>query len=278
MKLIAVVCAAAWAIASIPESQAGPRKRAKDKQEQTVRKTPYEKLFDGKKHTTAVGELVTLHKIDSKVFLEIPLESMDRDMLLGTTPASTMYVRGCVAGLRAAGPAAYCVQPGGQHRGPGAPERRLAAGGRVGACRSGRRRGRLRQCHGPVPDQGLQRRWDGRGGRHYGYFLHRHSGTLPDRRRVRSVRCYGHHEDEPDPRDRRPGHKRRALRSHLGAVYHKRMAIHLSGGRHAARGCGRSVLARSHAGEDHAAPAGRRPHRSVHGRKEGALRGGRTRR
>ena len=100
MKLIAVVCAAAWAIASIPESQAGPRKRAKDKQEQTVRKTPYEKLFDGKKHTTAVGELVTLHKIDSKVYLEIPLESMDRDMLLGTTPASTMYVRGCVAGLR----------------------------------------------------------------------------------------------------------------------------------------------------------------------------------
>ena len=100
MKLIAVVCAAAWAIASIPESQAGPRKRAKDKQGQTVRKTPYEKLFDGKKHTTAVGELVTLHKIDSKVFLEIPLESMDRDMLLGTTPASTMYVRGCVAGLR----------------------------------------------------------------------------------------------------------------------------------------------------------------------------------
>ena len=95
-----MVCAAAWAIASIPESQAGPRKRAKDKQEQTVRKTSYEKLFDGKKHTTAVGELVTLHKIDSKVYLEIPLESMDRDMLLGTTPASTMYVRGCVAGLR----------------------------------------------------------------------------------------------------------------------------------------------------------------------------------
>lgn len=100
MKLIAVVCAVAWAIAPIPESQAGPRKRAKDKKEQAVRKTPYEKLFDGKKHTTAVGELVTLHKIDSKVFLEIPLASMDRDMLLGTTPASTMYVRGCVAGLR----------------------------------------------------------------------------------------------------------------------------------------------------------------------------------
>ena len=98
MKLIAVVCAAAWAVASTPESYAGPRKRAKEGKEQTVRKTPYEKLFDGRKHTTAVGELVTLHKIDGKVFFEIPLASMGRDMLLGTTPASTMYVRGCVAG------------------------------------------------------------------------------------------------------------------------------------------------------------------------------------
>ena len=89
MKLIAVVCAAAWAVASTPESYAGPRKRAKEGKEQTVRKTPYEKLFDGRKHTTAVGELVTLHKIDGKVFFEIPLASMGRDMLLGTTPAST---------------------------------------------------------------------------------------------------------------------------------------------------------------------------------------------
>ena len=30
MKLIAVVCAAAWAVASTPESYAGPRKRAKE--------------------------------------------------------------------------------------------------------------------------------------------------------------------------------------------------------------------------------------------------------
>lgn len=104
MKLIAVVCAAAWAVASTPESYAGPRKRAKEGKEQTVRKTPYEKLFDGRKHTTAVGELVTLHKIDGKVFFEIPLASMGRDMLLGTTPASTMYVRGCVAGLRQQAP------------------------------------------------------------------------------------------------------------------------------------------------------------------------------
>ena len=104
MKLIAVVCAAAWAVASTPESYAGPRKRAKEGKEQTVRKTPYEKLFDGRKHTTAVGELVTLHKIDGKVFFEIPLTSMGRDMLLGTTPASTMYVRGCVAGLRQQAP------------------------------------------------------------------------------------------------------------------------------------------------------------------------------
>jgi len=104
MKLIAVVCAAAWAVASTPESYAGPRKRAKEGKEQTVRKTPYEKLFDGRKHTTAVGELVTLHKIDGKVFFEIPLASMGRDMLLGTTPASTMYVRGCVVGLRQQAP------------------------------------------------------------------------------------------------------------------------------------------------------------------------------
>ena len=176
----------------------------------------------------------------------------------------------------AAGADARRVQSGGQHRGSGAAERRLAAEGRFGARRDGRRRGRLRQHRGAIPDQGLQRRPDGRGDRRHGALLHGHSGTLPDRRRIRSVRYFGRDEDRPDPRDRCPELERRTLRLHFDAVQRERMAVHLSGGCQSARGCGCRLLARSHARGKHAAPAGRRPHRPVHDRKEGALRGGRA--
>lgn len=50
-------------------------------------KTAYEKLFDGKKHKTAAG-LVTLHKIEGEVYLEVPDSLLGRNLLLGMTVMS----------------------------------------------------------------------------------------------------------------------------------------------------------------------------------------------
>lgn len=191
-------------------------------------------------------------------------------------PASTMYVRGCVAGLRQQAPMHVAFNLEDSTVVLVRRNDALAAEGRFGARRDGRRRGRLRQHRGAIPDQGLQRRPDGRGDRRHGALLHGHSGTLPDRRRIRSVRYFGRDEDRPDPRDRCPELERRTLCLHFDAVQRERMAVHLSCGRQSARGCGCRLLARSHARGKHAAPAGRRPHRPVHDRKEGALRGGRA--
>ena len=46
--------------------------------------TPYQKFFKGKKCETKKG-LFTLHKMDGKIYFELPLTLMERDMLLGST-------------------------------------------------------------------------------------------------------------------------------------------------------------------------------------------------
>ena len=60
---------------------AGTRKKKKVEEKKV---TPYEKLFQGKKVETVKG-MVTLHKMDGKVYFEFPLNLMGRDMLLGST-------------------------------------------------------------------------------------------------------------------------------------------------------------------------------------------------
>ena len=60
---------------------AGTRKKKKVEEKKV---TPYEKLFQGKKVETVKG-MVTLHKMDGKVYFEFPLSLMGRDMLLGST-------------------------------------------------------------------------------------------------------------------------------------------------------------------------------------------------
>lgn len=65
-----------------------PWKKKKVKSEQVKKKTPYEKLFSGKKYETAKG-LITLHKIEGRVYFELPLKLLDKDMLLGSTISET---------------------------------------------------------------------------------------------------------------------------------------------------------------------------------------------
>ena len=60
------------------------------------KESKYDKLFEGKKVTTAKGFIV-LHKLDNKIYFELPLKVLNRDILLGSTIAETTDNQfGCV--------------------------------------------------------------------------------------------------------------------------------------------------------------------------------------
>ena len=63
-------------------------------------KTPYQKIFDGKHVVSAVSDFLIVHKVEGKIYFEMPLEVMGMEMFITATPATTQYVRGCVVGLR----------------------------------------------------------------------------------------------------------------------------------------------------------------------------------
>ena len=54
----------------------------------TVKETPYQKLFKGKACETVKG-LFTIHKTDNKIYFEIPLVLLERELLLGSTISET---------------------------------------------------------------------------------------------------------------------------------------------------------------------------------------------
>lgn len=62
--------------------------RKKKKTEKAEKETPYQKLFKNKAHETVKG-LFTIHKMDGKVYFEIPLGVLGKDMLLGSTITET---------------------------------------------------------------------------------------------------------------------------------------------------------------------------------------------
>ena len=61
------------------------KKKGKKKEKVEVKKeTPYEKFFKGKKCETVKG-LIILHKMDNKIYFELPLSLLGKDMLIGST-------------------------------------------------------------------------------------------------------------------------------------------------------------------------------------------------
>ncbi len=64
--------------------------KIKGKTEQTTSKgkeTEYEKLFK-KKHTTAKG-MIDIHVVDDKIYFELPIKLLEREMLIGSTVTKT---------------------------------------------------------------------------------------------------------------------------------------------------------------------------------------------
>ena len=74
---------------SVNEAQAGFLFEKKKKQEdKTEKKDAYERFLTGNKRVSSSSTFMTLHTLDSKVFIELPKSSMGRDMLVGATISS----------------------------------------------------------------------------------------------------------------------------------------------------------------------------------------------
>lgn len=74
---------------SVNEAQARFLFKKKKKQEdKTEKKDAYERFLTGNKRVSSSSTFMTLHTLDSKVFIELPKSSMGRDMLVGATISS----------------------------------------------------------------------------------------------------------------------------------------------------------------------------------------------
>ena len=60
------------------------KKGKKEEKVEVKKETPYEKFFKGKKCETVKG-LIILHKMDNKIYFELPLSLSGKDMLIGST-------------------------------------------------------------------------------------------------------------------------------------------------------------------------------------------------
>lgn len=60
------------------------KKGKKEEKVEVKKETPYEKFFKGKKCETVKGVII-LHKMDNKIYFELPLSLLGKDMLIGST-------------------------------------------------------------------------------------------------------------------------------------------------------------------------------------------------
>lgn len=71
----------------VPLTMTARKKKTTSVNKETKKETVYEKLFKGKDCETREG-MITLHKTDGKIYFEIPLSLLGREMLVGSTITS----------------------------------------------------------------------------------------------------------------------------------------------------------------------------------------------
>ncbi|MCR9011538.1 zinc-dependent metalloprotease [Gabonibacter chumensis] len=79
------------------------KKKEKEKTEQVAPKkkeTPYEKLMKKPGRKTAESNFLTLHKIEGKLYVELPVKYMERDMLLASAASATSNDMFCKVGYK----------------------------------------------------------------------------------------------------------------------------------------------------------------------------------
>jgi hypothetical protein len=67
------------------------------------KKTAYEKLFEGKKVETAKSDFITLHKVQGKLYFEIPYATLGREMLAASTVTEVSASMGADVGYKPKG-------------------------------------------------------------------------------------------------------------------------------------------------------------------------------
>ena len=60
-----------------------------DDSKKTKKETKYDRLFKGKKKETVSSRFITVHKAENKVYLEVPVKLMRKEMLLSGAVSST---------------------------------------------------------------------------------------------------------------------------------------------------------------------------------------------
>ncbi|WP_059025849.1 zinc-dependent metalloprotease [Gabonibacter massiliensis] len=93
-KWIVLFVAALFVVPFANDSYAASRKKKKNKNKTEEvapkkKETPYEKLMKKPGRETAEGKFLTLHKIDGKLYVELPLKYIGRDMLIASTTAES---------------------------------------------------------------------------------------------------------------------------------------------------------------------------------------------
>lgn len=95
----------------VNEGYGASRKRKKKKEKENTeqvapkkKETPYEKLMKKPGRQTAEGKFITLHKIDGKLYAELPVKYMGRDMLLASVASETSNDMFCQVGYKEKSP------------------------------------------------------------------------------------------------------------------------------------------------------------------------------
>lgn len=87
MRLKTILCVAAslFFMHATVVTYAGEKKKKESKEGKVGKKeTAYDKLFKGQKCETVKG-MITIHKMDGKLYFELPVNLLNKDMLLGST-------------------------------------------------------------------------------------------------------------------------------------------------------------------------------------------------
>lgn len=86
-----------WSVSTVSASG------RKNKKKIEAQPGKYEKLFQGKQYTTVSGDFMTLHKMDGKLYFEMPLKWMGKDMLLASAVSRTSDNLAAVCGYSPGG-------------------------------------------------------------------------------------------------------------------------------------------------------------------------------
>lgn len=102
MKNWSVLAAVMLVVALCPYSAQGIDRKKKEVQPKTTKVVlgKYDELFKNKAHVVAKGGFMTLHKVDGKLFFEMPLKYMGREFLLASTVTSATDNSICVVGYK----------------------------------------------------------------------------------------------------------------------------------------------------------------------------------